>query len=87
LTFANLCCYASGMARKKGGSAPGEESFGEMVKRARKERGLTQVELAKRCGIHEITLAKIETGVHEPQPENRRKIHEILQSIPKLPQL
>lgn len=58
-----------------------------MVKRARKERGLTQVELAKRCGIHEITLVNIESGKHEPQPDNRRIIVETLQKIPKIPQL
>lgn len=87
MTFANLWCYSSGMAKKKAGGSPGEESFGAMVKRARKERGITQKDLAERCGIHEITLVKIETGVHEPQPENRRVILETLQKIPKLPQL
>ena len=36
--------------------------LGEMVKRLRKERGMTQEALAKKAGISRATLSKLENG-------------------------
>lgn len=36
--------------------------IGEKIKQLRLERGLTQMELAKKSGLHRVGLAKIETG-------------------------
>ena len=38
------------------------ESFGERVLAIRTERGWTRRELARRCGLHEVHLSKVETG-------------------------
>jgi transcriptional regulator with XRE-family HTH domain len=37
-----------------------------MLKRARARRKLTQVELAKRVGVHEITISRLERGDRRP---------------------
>lgn len=74
------------MARKKNAKpTPGEESWADKIKRARKERGLSQVDLAEKSGVHAITIARIETGQHQPQGETLRKLTETLEKIPKLP--
>lgn len=39
---------------------------GAMLKRARARRKLTQVELAKRVGVHEITISRLERGDRRP---------------------
>jgi len=38
------------------------ESFGERVLAIRTERGWTRRELARRSGLHEVHLSKVETG-------------------------
>lgn len=38
------------------------ESFGERVLAIRNERGWTRRELARRSGLHEVHLAKVEVG-------------------------
>lgn len=39
------------------------QQIGAMVKDFRKDAGLKQKELAKRCGIHEMVVRRIEQGV------------------------
>lgn len=36
--------------------------FKEIIKKRRTELGLTRYELAKHCGVHRMTLEKIENG-------------------------
>ncbi len=72
--------------RKKRGIAA-EESWADKIKRGRKERGLSQVDLAERSGVHAITIARIETGQHKPQGETLRKLLDTLQKTPKLPEI
>ena len=39
---------------------------GEMLKRARERRAITQAALAAKVGVHQVTIARIETGVRNP---------------------
>lgn len=41
-------------------------NFAENVKILRKRKEWTQEELAKRLGVHRVTIVRIETGVHQP---------------------
>lgn len=44
----------------------------------RKEKHITQAELARRVGIAQPSLFSIERGHHNPKPENAKKIADIL---------
>ena len=37
-----------------------------MLKRARTRRKLTQLQLAKKVGVHEITISRLERGDRQP---------------------
>jgi uncharacterized protein len=39
---------------------------GTVIKRARRKRRLTQAALAKMVGVHQVTIARIETGARRP---------------------
>jgi len=55
------------------------ESYGDQVRRLRKERGLTQPQLAKAAGFSVRTLQDVEAGKSErPQRETRLKLAAIL---------
>jgi transcriptional regulator with XRE-family HTH domain len=45
---------------------------------AREKKGLTQVEVADRAGIHPNTYAKIERGINKPSPESIKKLVKVL---------
>ena len=45
------------------------QSIGEIIRAARLERGLTQVELAEQCGLTHSGLAQIERGRVTPRIE------------------
>lgn len=45
---------------------PGENSFGERLKTARKHLSITQEELASKAGLSTITISKLESGVNKP---------------------
>ena len=53
----------------------------ENIKKYRKERGITQKELAEKCGIATGTLQQYELGLREPKYETQIKLCEAL-SIP-----
>ena len=38
----------------------------KMIKELRKHKGLTQQELADKCGLHILTIQKLENGVISP---------------------
>jgi transcriptional regulator with XRE-family HTH domain len=42
-----------------------EWSLGERLRRVREDRGWSQVELSKRCGVNHIVLSRIETKVNK----------------------
>ena len=50
----------------------------DVLERLRKERGLTQVQLAKRLGITQGTFALYETGKRNPKIETVKKIAKAL---------
>ena len=53
-------------------------SIGDRLKAARKAAGLTQQELADRCGIAQGMISQWETGKQQPTQENLDKAAEIL---------
>jgi transcriptional regulator with XRE-family HTH domain len=55
------------------------ESFGQLVRRLRKKKGLTLVELAERIGSHKGYVSGIENGkVNPPSPEFVRRLARVL---------
>lgn len=52
--------------------------LGPVLKRIRKNRDLTQRELAQLAGVHPVTIAKIEAGMKEPSLKLTRKLAEAL---------
>ncbi len=52
--------------------------IGEQIKKFRIRKGLTQNDLAKKIGLTEKQISKIETGVHYPMFENFVKIMDVL---------
>ena len=54
------------------------ESFGDRLARLRKERGITQVELAQRVGIAQPNISDYERGESQPSADFIIKLVEIL---------
>jgi transcriptional regulator with XRE-family HTH domain len=50
------------------------ENIGELVKAARKQRGLSQEALAYRVGVEQTDISKIERGRDRPREEKARKL-------------
>ena len=55
--------------RRSRSSAAREESLGPRLARLRKERGLTQVELAKKMGIIQVLISDYENEKLRPNPD------------------
>lgn len=53
-------------------------SIGEKIKEARKAKGLTQDELAKRLGVNRVAISNYEKGKNNPTHENLIKLSDIL---------
>ena len=53
-------------------------SVGDHIKNARKSAGMTQKELAEKCGAAEITIRQYESNKREPRNEQLMKIARIL---------
>lgn len=56
-----------------------KKTVGKRVQEFRKQKGLTQEQLAETIGIDTISLSKIETGRNYPTAENISKIAEALE--------
>ena len=54
------------------------ESFGQRLRRLRKNKGLTQAELAYRVGMHELSISRYELDKRQPKVEEVRKLAEAL---------
>ncbi|MDE6728340.1 MAG: helix-turn-helix domain-containing protein, partial [Oscillospiraceae bacterium] len=53
-------------------------TIGEKIKYLRKQKGVTQTELAQLTGIHQVSIAKYEKDKMIPQPDQLQKIVEAL---------
>lgn len=58
------------------------ENFGKNVARLRRERDMTQVDLAKAIGINKQTISNIEKGKGYPTFNNLEKISQVLKTSP-----
>ncbi len=52
-----------------------------MLKQARLRRGLTQVELAEKVGVHKITISRLERGDRQPSMRMLQRLAKAL-SVP-----
>ena len=57
-------------------------TIGEKIKYLRKQKSVTQTELAQLTGIHQVSIAKYEKDKMIPQPDQLRKIVEVLNISP-----
>ncbi len=51
---------------------------GTVLKKARERRKLTQAALAKKVGVHQVTIARLETGVRRPSADLLRRLAKVL---------
>ncbi len=49
-----------------------------MLKKARERRKLTQAALAKKVGVHQVTIARLETGVRRPSADLLQRLAKVL---------
>lgn len=57
-----------------------------IIRNARIESGLTQLEVAKKAGVHPNTIAKIERGIQEPSYSTLKQLAKVLDiDLNKLP--
>lgn len=49
-----------------------------MLRKARTRRKLTQAELARRAGIHQTTVARLETDAHRPSMDTLQRLAKAL---------
>jgi transcriptional regulator with XRE-family HTH domain len=49
-------------------------TFGELIRQARRDLGLTQGEVAKECGISQALICQYEQGRYKPLLENALKL-------------
>ena len=54
------------------------KQIGKRIKKARKERGITQQELAEKVNMHDTTISRIETGFSNPSILTINKIAKAL---------
>jgi transcriptional regulator with XRE-family HTH domain len=51
---------------------------GKVLKRIREKRKLTQAALAKKVGVHQVTIARIETGERNPSMDLLQRLAKAL---------
>lgn len=54
-------------------------AFSDRLKKLREEKKLTQTELGKRSGIHNVNLSRYERGLQQPTADALRKLAEALE--------
>lgn len=54
------------------------KTAGDMFHKARLQKGLTQIEVAKKAGVHPNTYAKIERGEQNPTFPTIKKVAKVL---------
>ena len=58
---------------------------GQVLKKIRERRGFTQAALAERVGVHQVTIARLETGERNPSMDLLHRLAKALKV--KLPEL
>ncbi len=51
---------------------------GVVLKKARKRRGMTQAALGTKVGVHQVTIARLETGARRPSMDLLQKLAKAL---------
>ncbi len=51
---------------------------GTVLQKARKREKLTQAALAKKVGVHQVTIARLETGVRRPSADLLQRLAKTL---------
>jgi transcriptional regulator with XRE-family HTH domain len=65
--------------KQKKGTQTSESSFGQRVASARRERGLTQGELADKTGVHISHIQRIEANNSQPTVDVLKRLAEALE--------
>jgi len=61
------------VARSRSGDE-GVGAFGANLREARKRLGLTQEQVAERCGVHATEVSRIEAGKRDPKVSTLRRL-------------
>lgn len=61
-------------------AVPAARSIGDRIKQARKARGLSQADIARRVGVSQPAIANWESGVHDPRRLMLAKLAEVLEA-------
>ncbi len=61
---------------------PRKKTAAEILRKARKKKGLTQIEVAEKAGLGTNTYPKIERGESKPSPTSIKKLVKILEIDP-----
>lgn len=75
----NMLLYPVFRTSKRGGKKVKKVSLGNNIAKLRKERKITQQELAEALGIKRTSLSHIETGFYTPSAKTMKKISDYLQ--------
>jgi transcriptional regulator with XRE-family HTH domain len=59
-----------------------ETGFGERLRLQRLRRAFTQLELAQKAGVDQVTIVRLENGVTAPRPSTIRKLARALGMTP-----
>lgn len=62
--------------------SPAHAAFGDAIRNIRKQRGISQEDLAHLCGLDRTYISGIERGVRNPSLTNILKIAAALQTSP-----
>ncbi len=65
--------------KQKKGTQTGESNFGQRVASARRERGMTQGELADKTGVHISHIQRIEANNSQPTVDVLKRLAEALE--------
>jgi predicted transcriptional regulator len=62
-------------------AAPPDPAFGKMIRERRLALDIQQVEFAKLCGVHQVTMSRYETATTSVPRERRTRIENILRRL------
>lgn len=60
-----------------------EDIFGELLKKLRQDKGLSQDKLAEKCGLHVNYISFLERGINQPSLKTIFLISEALELKPE----